>query len=158
MKHYVGQMISMAPVQQGFERYDILGVIIDNLLYHYDSKANIIRVHSLLAMKTGEFMEIELDEDGNPACGKFLEREKAVNLFHQLIHDLRKDNKVGDNKQDAKPEIVTPKLSQFCRYCGAHIPPRTGEGTCHESNPARAQRTKDGFNQMLAGTWPKSQR
>ena len=40
------------------------------------------------------------------------------------------------------------QVPEFCRYCGANIPPREGEGTCHKCDPVGVaehvkQREKD---------------
>ena len=78
MKYYVGQIISVfsgLPSDTGIgpQKKPMLGIIIDGILHHYESCVNKIKVHSIVNFDKDCSLEIELDEDGNPSAGQFME-------------------------------------------------------------------------------------
>jgi len=92
MKYYVGQIITVDDDHPASTIYEVsvFGMITDRILYHYSPDGK-IKIHPLDIK--GTHLEIELDDNGEPAAGKWLDIDEAMETFLQTIKDLKKKAK-----------------------------------------------------------------
>ena len=93
MKCYVGQICCFDIVERIPFHSHMLGAIIGSTLFFYREGQIIVR--SSHAPSKGSYLSIELDDEGKPTSGQWAEEDEAMDIFLQLVKDLKQDEKVN---------------------------------------------------------------
>jgi hypothetical protein len=80
-------------------------------------------------------------------CPSFTSLPSSTESMEVERRRLKRANYLLDffnfERRDRSQSTGTRSTSEFCRYCGANIPPRLGEGTCERCDPEGVKKNKE---------------